>query len=79
MTVEHGVTLTLDNVMVNGTIFNDVDATSIIQIDDGTTLTLNNATSMAGPSMMVRPVAQAILRPWAASISPAQARSATPS
>ena len=44
VTVEHGVTLTLDNVMVNGTIFNDVDTTSIIQIDDGTTLTLNHAT-----------------------------------
>ena len=48
VTVEHGVTLTLDNVMVNGTIFNDVDATSIIQIDDGTTLTLNDVTINGG-------------------------------
>ena len=38
-----GVTLTLDNDTVNGTTFTDAASGSIIQIDGGTTLTLNGA------------------------------------
>ncbi|MGB9115991.1 beta strand repeat-containing protein, partial [Bradyrhizobium sp.] len=48
VTVESGVTLTLDNVTVNGTIFTDLDTSSIIQVDDGDMLTLNGAAIYSG-------------------------------
>ncbi len=41
VTIENGVTLTLDNVTVNGTIFTGLSTSSTIQVDDGDTLTLN--------------------------------------
>ena len=48
MTVESGVTLTLDNVTVNGTVFNDLVTGGTIQIDGGDTLTFNGATIDGG-------------------------------
>ena len=43
VTLENGVTLTLDNVTVNGTTFADTASGAIIQVDSGDTLNLNNA------------------------------------
>jgi hypothetical protein len=48
VTVESGVTLTLDNVTVNGTVFTGLDTSSIIQVDDGDTLALNGAAINGG-------------------------------
>ena len=48
MTVESGVTLTLDNVTVNGTVFNDLVTGGTIQIDGGDMLTFNGATIHGG-------------------------------
>ena len=48
VTIESGVTLTLDNVTVNGTTFTDTASGSIIQADGGTTLNLNGATIDGG-------------------------------
>ena len=48
VTVESGVTLTLDNVTVNGTTFNDLVTGGTIQIDGGDTLTFNGDTVNGG-------------------------------
>ena len=48
VTVESGVTLTLDNVTVNGTIFTDLATSSTIQIGSGDTLAFNGATINGG-------------------------------
>ena len=48
VTVESGVTLTLDNVTANGTIFADVDTGGTIQIDDGAILTLTGGATING-------------------------------
>jgi hypothetical protein len=42
------VTLTLDNDTVNGTVFTDTAAGATIEVDDGTTLKLNNAIVLGG-------------------------------
>ncbi len=46
--VESGVTLTLDNVTVNGTVFNDLVTGGTVQIDSGDTLAFNGATINGG-------------------------------
>ncbi len=46
--VESGVTLTLDNVTVNGTIFSDIATSSTILVDGGDTLAFNGATINGG-------------------------------
>ena len=56
VTAESGVTLTLDNVTVNGTAFTETNASdtvsgSIIQIDGASTLTLNGASVTGGHLM----------------------------
>ncbi len=48
VTVESGVTLTLDNVTVNGTIFTDIATGSTIKVDSGDTLAFNGATINGG-------------------------------
>ena len=48
VTVASGVTLTLDNDTVHGTFFNNTASGAIIQIDDGTVLTLTGATMNGG-------------------------------
>ena len=48
VTVESGVTLTLDNVTVNGTTFTDTAGGATLQVDSGATLTLNNVTVTGG-------------------------------
>jgi len=48
VTVASGVTLTLDNDTVNGTTFNDTASGAIIQIDDGTVLTLTGGATLNG-------------------------------
>ena len=48
VTLESEVTLTLDNVAVNGTVFTDADSSSTIQVDAGTVLILNDATINGG-------------------------------
>ena len=48
MTIESGVTLTLDNVTVNGTVFNDLVTGGTIKIDSGDTLAFSGATINGG-------------------------------
>ena len=48
VTVESGMKLTLDNVTVNGTVFNDLVTGGTIQIDGGDTLMFNGATVNGG-------------------------------
>jgi fibronectin-binding autotransporter adhesin len=48
VTLESGVTLTLDDDTVNGTTFTDTASGATIQIDDGTVLTLTDATINGG-------------------------------
>ncbi|MDR3661159.1 MAG: hypothetical protein P4L86_12345, partial [Mycobacterium sp.] len=48
VTVESGVTLTLDNVTVTGTTFTDIASSSTIKVDSGDTLKLNGAAINGG-------------------------------
>ena len=77
MTIESGVALTLDNVTVNGTSFDDTASGATIQVDGGDTLTLYDVTINGGIINDFSADTRAASSP-ATSTSPAPARSATP-
>ena len=53
VTVEHDVTLTLDNVTVNGTAFHDTAKGAAIAVDENKTLTLQNGATVSGGDLIV--------------------------
>ena len=77
VTVASGVTLTLDDVTVTGTTFTDTASGAIIQIDDGTTLTLSGV-AINGGTVNDGTVANTGGPTGGQSRSPATARSAMP-
>ena len=53
VTIESGKQLTLDGDTVNGTAFTNVGTGSVIHVDGGDTLTLNDATTVTGGSVTI--------------------------
>jgi hypothetical protein len=53
VTVESGMMLTLDDVTVNGTAFNDIANGATVSVDGGQTLTLQNGATVTGGSLVI--------------------------